>query len=88
LYYNLVKTQLKNDPWALGEIYFNFYYDLVKNQLKIEPWALGEIYNKFADGDGECDGDDDDGWDPWFLRFAYNYKPVYTCFVILLVKPM
>ena len=56
--------------------------------MKIEPWALGEIYFKFADGDGEGDDDDDDGWDPWFLRFAYNYKPAYTCLIFLLVKPM
>ena len=43
-YYDLVKNQLKNEPWASGEIYIKFYYDLVKNQLKNMPWALGEIY--------------------------------------------
>ena len=56
----------------------------------MEPWALGEIYIKFDDAAGESDddGDDDDGRDHRFLRFAYNYKPVYTFFILLLVKPM
>ena len=54
----------------------------------MEPWALGEIYIKFDDADGEGDDDDDDGWDHWFLRFAYNYKPVYTFVILLLVKSM
>ena len=82
---------MKNEPWALGATYIKCHYDLIKNQLKIEPWALGEIYIKFDDAGGEGDDDDDDdddGWDHWFLRFAYHYKPVYSLFILLLVKPM
>ena len=77
-------------PWALRrDLYIKCYYNSVKNQLKIEPWALGEIYIKFDDADGEGDNDDDDdGRDHRFLRFAYNYKPVYTFLILLLVKPM
>ena len=58
-------------PWALRrDLYIKCYYNLVKNQFKIEPWALGEIYFKFDDVDGE--GDDDDGRDHRFHRFAYT----------------
>ena len=58
--------------------------------MKLEPWVLGEIYIKFDDAAGESDddGDDDDGQDHRFLRFAYNYKPVYNCFILLFVKQM
>ena len=40
------------------------------------------------DSDDDDDDDDDDGRDHRFLRFAYNYKPVYTLLILLLVKPM
>ena len=90
-------NQLKNEPWALGFTHIKCHYDVVKNQLEMEPWALGEIYIKFDDADGEDDDDDDDdndddddddGRDHRFLRFACNYEPVYTFFILLLVKPM